>query len=265
MTTFSHDSSHENVHLPGPSYWPIALALAVGVLPIGFLVSVWGGHEAVALLITGGLATVICLMGWANSLIHETAEFAPASSAADDRWMRMGLKLFLISEAAIFGAFFAHHYYSRGHAAQWPPAGAPHLSTTLPAIATLILMSSSASMEWAHSLLMRGRRRAASWLTLSTIILGIIFLGFQGHEWGFLRAYDQFTQRSGTFGTTFFTMTGFHGLHVATGIVMLSIVWLRLQLGHFDPRRHFSFVAASWYWHFVDLIWILLFFTMYLL
>jgi cytochrome c oxidase subunit III len=269
MTTLPHDQGHEHVHLPAPSYWPIALALAIGLLPIGFLMAVWGGGGT-AMLIIGGLATVICLMGWANSLIHETAELytlppgtAP-SVAEDDRWLKLAVKLFLVSEAAIFGAFFAHHYYSRAHFPQWPPAGAPHLSTSLPAIATLILMASSATMEWAHSALIRGKRRAANGWLLLTIVMGVVFLGFQGHEWGFLKTYDQFTLTSGTFGTSFYIMTGFHGLHVATGLVMLSIVWFRFQLGHFDPHRHFSFAAASWYWHFVDLVWICLFFTIYL-
>lgn len=258
----SHAETADHIHLPAPSYWPIALAAALGILVAGFLLAVWGGNGGVTLLIMGGMATVVGLMGWANRLIQETAELPNVME--DDRWMRVGVKLFLISEAAIFAAFFTHHYYSRAHAPAWPPDGAPVLSTALPAIATLLLMSSSATMEWAHSSLVRGKRKAAFWWLTATLVLGIVFLGFQGHEWGFLMTYDQFTLASGTYGTTFFSMTGFHGLHVAIGIVMLAIVWFRLRLGHFDPQRHFSLAAASWYWHFVDVIWILLFFTIYL-
>ena len=146
----------------------------------------------------------------------------------------------------------------------WPPVGAPHLDTTLPAIATLILMSSSVTMELGHHALKHGDRARARLWTLLTIILGVIFLGFQGHEYGFLMAYDKFTLASGMFGSHFFAMTGFHGAHVATGLIMLMIVGLRLRLGHYTPERHFSFAAASWYWHFVDVIWIFLFFTIYL-
>jgi cytochrome c oxidase subunit III len=260
--SMQHDSGQEPIHLPPPSYWPILAAFSIAFLPVGFLLAVWHGRGATEVLILGALATVICLMGWANSLIRETATLPDIME--DDKWMRMGILLFLVSEAAIFAVFFVHHYHSR-LIMPWPPQGAPELQTTLPAIATLILMASSATMQWAHSFLRRGHRRAAGWLTAVTVVLGAVFLGFQGHEWGYLKVYDKFTQSSGTFGTSFYALTGFHGAHVATGIVLLTMVWLRLRLGHFDTRRHFAFVAASWYWHFVDLVWILLFFTIYLI
>ncbi|MBI5058787.1 cytochrome c oxidase subunit 3 [candidate division KSB1 bacterium] len=267
MSTLSHQPAgqhNDDVHLPEPSYWPIALAMSIMLLPIGFLLTMWGsGGGGPMLLMLGGVCTVICMMGWANSVIKETA--ALPNIQEDDKWMRHGLKLFLISEAAIFGAFFAHHYYTRWHFPAWPPEGAPHIDTTLPAIATLILMSSSATMEFAHVSLVKGNRSRAKLFTFITIVLGVIFMAFQAHEYGFLKTYDNFTLQSGMFGSHFFAMTGFHGLHVATGIIMLAMVWFRLRLGHFDPKRHFSFVAASWYWHFVDLVWIFLFFTIYLI
>ena len=263
MSTVPHHDSHdEHIHMPEPSLWPLILAFSIGLIPAGFLLSVWA-HKGTPLLIGGGVLVIISLMGWANQLIKETATLPDIME--DDRWMKNGMLLFLLSEAAIFGAFFAHHYNSRTYLPEWPPAGAPHLHTTLPAIATLILMSSSVTMEFAHIALKKGKRRAATWLTLTTIVLGAVFLGFQGHEWGFLKSYDQFTLKSGVFGTSFYMMTGFHGFHVATGILMLFLVWFRLRLGHFDPHRHFSFVAASWYWHFVDVVWIGLFFTIYLI
>jgi cytochrome c oxidase subunit 3 len=261
-TVSEHDSHHDEIHMPEPSFWPLLLALSIGVLPVGFLLSVWT-NKGTALLVIGGVLVVTCLMGWANQLIRETSSLPDILE--DDRWMRNGMKLFLLSEAAIFGAFFAHYYSTRISAPTWPLAGAPKLSTTLPAIATLILMSSSVTMEFAHKALKIGRRGVASLLTLVTIILGVIFLSFQGHEWGFLRTYDKFTHQSGISGTLFYVMTGFHGAHVATGILMLLIVWFRLRLGHFDPQRHFSFLAASWYWHFVDVVWIALFFSIYLI
>jgi cytochrome c oxidase subunit III len=268
MTTVSHPihSEHhdpEHIHIVPPSYWPISLAFSVGLIPFGFLLWLWHGPISVPLMIAGGILTLVTMMGWANTLIKETAGLPDV--AEDTHWMKHGLKLFLTSEAAIFGSLFAHHYYSRAHYPTWPPAGAPRLDTHLPAIATLILMSSSVTMEFAHHFLKKGHRRPAAWLTFVTIVLGVIFLGFQGHEWGFLKAYDEFTIKSGTAGSSFFAMTGFHGLHVATGLIMLMIVWVRLRLGHFDPERHFSFVAASWYWHFVDAVWIFLFFTIYLI
>jgi cytochrome c oxidase subunit 3 len=264
MATVSHhqNAPNEEFHLPEPSLWPLFLAVSIGLLPLGFLLTVWS-HKGTALLIIGGALVVVCLMGWANQLIKETA--ALPNVVEDDHWMRLGMKLFLLSEAAIFGAFFAHYYSTRTSASTWPLPGAPHLKTTLPAIATLILMSSSVTMEYAHHAVKAARRKLASWLTLVTIVLGVIFLGFQGYDWGFLKTYDKFTQSSGVTGTLFYVMTGFHGAHVATGLLMLLIVWFRLRLGHFAPERHFSFVAASWYWHFVDVVWIALFFSIYLI
>jgi len=251
-----------SAHVTPPSYWPIALATAVGFLACGLLIQLWAGPWGSGLLVFSGLGTVICLMGWANRMIGDMGHIPDVTH--EDHGLRMGVLLFLASETAVFGALFAHHYYARFHAAQWPPQGAPKLETHLPAIATLILMFSSATMQWAHAALLQGKRRAASWLVLLTIALGVVFLGFQGYDWGFLKVYDKFTQTSGTFGTTFYSMTGFHGLHVTVGLIFLMLVWIRLRLGHFDPQRHFSFVAASWYWHFVDVVWIFLFFTIYL-
>lgn len=256
-----HDA-HEHIHLPPPSYWPIFTALSAGMLLIGVLLWLWQASMGVTLIVIGAFLAIVGLMGWCQALIKENDELPDAIE--DDRWMKMGLKLFLVSEAAIFGAFFAHHYYTRFEFPQWPPVGAPHLDTTLPAIATLILMSSSVTMEFSHHLLKQGKKEGSRFWLGITIILGVIFLGFQGHEYGFLKTYDDFSLESGMFGTHFFAMTGFHGAHVATGIILMSIVLLRLQLGHYTPERHFSFAAASWYWHFVDVIWIFLFFTIYL-
>ncbi|HEY3296394.1 MAG TPA: cytochrome c oxidase subunit 3 [bacterium] len=263
MSSVSADKGDQgSAHVTPPSLWPFALAIALGFLALGLLMELWAGSWGTGLLVFSGLATVICLMGWANHMIGEM-EHIP-NVMQEDRGLRMGVLLFLASESAIFGALFAHHYYARFHAAQWPPQGAPKLATHLPAIATLILMFSSATMQWAHTALLRDKRRAASWLVLLTIVLGVVFLGFQGYDWGFLKVYDKFTQTSGTYGTSFYSMTGFHGLHVTVGLIFLMLVWIRLRLGHFDPKRHFSFIAATWYWHFVDLIWIFLFFTIYL-
>ncbi|MBL0062026.1 MAG: cytochrome c oxidase subunit 3 [bacterium] len=257
-----HQAHHDHVHLPPPSYWPIFTASATGLLATGVLLWLWHASMGVTLIVIGSLLAITGLMGWCQALIKENDEIPDIME--DDRWMKMGLKLFLVSEAAIFGAFFAHHYYTRFDFPKWPPVGAPELDTTLPAIATLILMTSSVTMEYSHHLLKHGNRdKSRLWLGI-TLLLGIIFMGFQGHEYGFLKAYDKFTLESGMFGSHFFAMTGFHGAHVATGIVMMFIVGLRLRLGHYTPERHFSFAAASWYWHFVDVIWIFLFFTIYL-
>jgi cytochrome c oxidase subunit 3 len=245
------------------SFWPILLAFGVGLMPFGVLLYVWVGKFGLFFVGLGGLVTLYCLGGWLNVLIREKTSLAEVISRVS--WQRNAVKLFLISEAAIFGALFTHHFYARAHLPVWPPAGAPHLDTTIPFIATLILVASSFTMEHAHKLLLKGKMIASQSWVLLTIILGAIFLSCQGYEWGFLKAYDEFTLKSGTFGTSFYMMTGFHGLHVSMGLIVLMLTFVRLRLGHFTPQNHFFLVGSSWYWHFVDIVWVFLFGTMYLL
>ncbi len=257
--TDQHSAGEHTTH---NSQWPILLAIGIGFIPIGIVNYIWGNKFGLGLIIFGAVMTLGSLAGWANTLIKEKLQLLDLEEK--DRWLRNGMKLFLVSEAAIFGALFAHHYYAKTHFPVWPPEGAPHLDTRLPAIATLILMSSSFTIQWAHSLLQRRNFAWCKRFVVLTILLGAIFLWMQGNEWGFLKAYDQFTVKSGTFGTSFFMMTGFHGLHVSIGLILLFITYIRLRLGHFQDKRHFSFVAASWYWHFVDIVWVFLFGTIYL-
>ena len=250
-------------HVQHLSYWPIALAMSAGFMPFGIVMYSRGIRMGLMLLAVGAVLTLGSMIGWSVSLLRE--KLTPEQSAQSDRWLRLGLKLFLVSETAIFGAFFAHYYYSRMHHSVWPPQGAPHLYTSLPAIATLILMISSGTVNRAHHLLQQGKNLASRRWIILTMALGAIFLSIQGYEWGFLKAFDDFTYKEGVYGTLFYIMTGFHGLHVATGLLLLLLVYIRLRLGHFTPQRHFAFLAATWYWHFVDVIWIFLFGTIYLL
>lgn len=256
---YSH--SAENGH--HSSSWPIFLAFAVGLLPTGLLLDVWVGKIGLAVLGLGGLLTLYGIGGWIHVLIRERIDLGELLSR--EPWQRNFVKLFLLSEAAIFGALFAHHFYSRAHVAVWPPEGAPHLDTTIPFLATLILVASSFTMERAHKFLLAGKQRLSQRWVIISIIMGIVFLSCQGYEWGFLKAYDEFTIKSGPFGTSFYMMTGFHGLHVSMGLVALTLAFVRLRLGHFTPQNHFYFVGATWYWHFVDIVWVFLFGTMYLL
>jgi len=245
------------------SWWPIFLALGIGLMPTGVLLLVWAGKFGLVLLALGGVMTLTGVGGWLNVLIKE--RLAHLDAADREAWSRNAIKLFLVSEAAVFGALFAHHYYARAHFPTWPPEGAPHLDLTIPAIATTLLIASSFTMEHAHKLLLKGKMPATQRWVILTILLGGIFLSCQAYEWGFLKVFDQFTLKSGTFGTSFFMMTGFHGLHVSMGLIVLILTFVRLRLGHFTPRNHFFFVGASWYWHFVDVVWWFLFMTMYLL
>ena len=261
-----HQETHTE-HSPAAhhgSYWPIITALGCGLLPTGVLVSVWANRTAgLALLFLGAIVLLGGVGGWLNSLIRERLDLKDLLNRVG--WQKNAVKLFLVSEAAIFGALFFHHFYSRVHAAVWPPEGSPELHTRLPFIATVLLASSSFTVHWALKAIEEGKKIASQRWLLFTLILGIVFLSIQGYEWGYLKSFDEFTLKNGTFGTTFYMMTGFHGLHVSMGLVVLAMTFVRLQLGHFTPQNHFFYTGASWYWHFVDVVWVFLFGTMYLL
>lgn len=266
VTQPAGDHDH-GVHLPPRSVWPIVLTFGIGLLMFAFVAFSTGRMIIAELLgLSGGAVIAVSLMAWAHSVVrdkHEDQYVGRVSLQQKD--LMTFLMYFLISEAAIFGGLFVHYFYHRYVMEFWPPAGTPHIDTSLPAIATLILMFSSVTCEFGLKAVEKGNKSSTkSWL-LATIVLGLIFLGFQGFEWGLLINQYGFTVESNIFGTMFYMMTGFHGLHVSVGIVFLILAYGRLELGQMNEQRHFSIIAASWYWHFVDIIWVLLFFSLYLI
>jgi cytochrome c oxidase subunit 3 len=133
----------------------------------------------------------------------------------------------------------------------------------IPAINTLILLSSGATVTWAHWGLKKANRAQLIWGLFFTVALGAVFLGFQAYE--YYHAYDAMglTLGAGAYGATFFMLTGFHGFHVTVGTIMLIVIFFRALKGHFTPEHHFAFEGVSWYWHFVDVVWLMLFVLVY--
>ena len=265
-TTTDHGAGHE-AHLPPRSVWPLVLALGITLLPFS-LIAWRTGHSIISelLLLVGGSVSVVSLMAWAQSVVRDKKEdHYVGRISLQQKDLMTFLKYFLISEAAIFGGLFAHYFYTRTHMEFWPPAGTPEIDTHFTAIATLILMFSSFTCEVALKSIERGKKFNTKSFLLLTVVLGLVFLGFQGFEWGILLNQYAFTVETNIYGTMFYMMTGFHGLHVAIGIVFLILAYGRLELGQMNEQRHFSVIAASWYWHFVDVIWVLLFFSLYLI
>jgi cytochrome c oxidase subunit 3 len=167
-----------------------------------------------------------------------------------------------------------HHYLWPKFQAVWPllanpnPALFPGPEATIPtwgipALNTVILLSSAGTLTWAHWGLKKGNRKQLIVGLVLTIILGFTFEGFQIHE--YIEAYQDLhlTLASGIYGTTFFTLTGLHAMHVTVGALMLTVILLRCLRGHFLPQHHFAFEAVSWYWHFVDVVWLFLFVFVY--
>lgn len=170
----------------------------------------------------------------------------------------LGMLLFISSELMFFGGLFAAYFTIRGRAEVWPPAGT-HLELLLPLIGTALLVTSSVTMHLATARLEEGKSHGG-WLP-STIVLGTLFLALQGFEYSQLG----FTASDHAFGTLFYSMTGFHGLHVFAGLVVLTLMWIRSARGELDADRPGGLIAAGYYWHFVDVVWVLLFSTLYLL
>jgi cytochrome c oxidase subunit 3 len=201
---------------------------------------------------------------------------------------------FIFSEVMFFGAFFTALWWARTHrcrrSAAWttrssgptsrpcgPSVAAGATASPadivepfqtvgpfwLPTINTALLLSSGVTLTIAHHALRAGHRAQTIRFMWLTVLLGIVFLGVQGYEYHHLYTELNLKLSSGTYGSTFFMLTGFHGLHVFIGMLMLLFITLRLQKGHFTPERHFGFEGAAWYWHFVDVVWLGLYMLVY--
>jgi cytochrome c oxidase subunit 3 len=186
----------------------------------------------------------------------------------------LGMLLFIGSELMFFAGLFGAYFNARAQAQpNWPPEGLEHVINPfptepipfLPVIATTILILSSGTMQWALWRIRKGDRRGMNRALLITLIMGAIFLSAQAFEYLVLLDQDGFGINSGIYGTLFYTMTGFHGAHVFGGLVGIFIVLLRGAAGQFSARHHIAVEAVSAYWHFVDIVWIFLFFTLYFL
>ncbi|MCS6970937.1 MAG: cytochrome c oxidase subunit 3 [Planctomycetota bacterium] len=272
-----HGAGHDHIHLPPPSIWPLVTALGLTIAPFG-VVSLLGGlsgwpllgHPSVGLLATLlGLAVfLVGLMAWAHqNIVEKPLAHDPIQQQKD---LQLFVLLFLVGELAAFGAIFGYLFYMNAVDPSFGPPRDPDFpyGGPLAAIATFLLLSSSVTGEFAHHAVTHGRFAFARLMLVLTLILGAVFLACQGFEWG------EFIQRGFTplaipeggmssFAAAFYTGTGFHGLHVAIGLVLLFLAWMRMEAGAYRDGRTFSMTAASWYWHFVDIVWVLLFITLY--
>jgi cytochrome c oxidase subunit 3 len=188
--------------------------------------------------------------------------FATEDAAAARGNMLLGVKLGILSEVMLFGALFAAYFVIRGESRGWPPvAGLERPELLLPGLNTLLLVSSSGTMQWAVRAARGGdRSQIVRWLGL-TLLLGGVFIVVQGYEF----ATNGFGLDAGVFGSTFYILTGFHGAHVLAGLGLIAIVTNRARRGLVSAERHTAVEATSYYWHFVDAVWLFLFSTLYVL
>ena len=229
------------------------------------------GYNGGGLLASLGFGMVCYTMVvWWRDVIRE-ATFEGHHTSTVQTGLKYGMLLFIVSEIMFFFAFFWAFFHSAlaptiEIGAMWPPKGIEVLNPwEIPFLNTVILLTSGATVTWAHHALREDKRRACIAWMWATVVLGSIFLFFQAEE--YIEAYTELnlTLGSGIYGSTFFMLTGFHGMHVTLGTLMLIIITLRLMRGHFKPESHFGFEGVAWYWHFVDVVWLGLFVFVYVI
>jgi cytochrome c oxidase subunit 3 len=179
----------------------------------------------------------------------------------------LGMMLFIASEVMFFAALFAAYFNARSTLPVFPPEGYDHVLQPVPiaAVATAILLLSSLTMQWGTSRIRKGDRTGLNRAVAVTLVLGVIFLAIQLYDYYELITVEHFGIDSGVYGTLFFTMTGFHGAHVLGGVVGLAVILSRGVAGQFTRRHHVAVEAVHYYWHFVDVVWVFLFLTLYIL
>jgi len=277
--------SHGGYYLPAPSYWPVLGSSALLGLTIGgalFIHHVAGGGW---ILLLGFALLVWMLFGWFGQVIGESEK--GLFNKQVDVGFRWSMSWFIFSEVMFFSAFFGALYYVRmlsvpdlaagDNALLWPgytggwPTGGPGAKSAfesmsawgIPAWNTLILLTSGVTVTWAHWGLKKGNRGQLIAGLFATVALGLTFLTLQAYEYHHAYTELGLTLGSGVYGSTFFMLTGFHGFHVTLGTIMLIVITGRSLAGHFKPESHFAFEAVSWYWHFVDVVWLGLFIFVY--
>jgi len=287
-------SQHGTYYIPEPSHWPIIGSIGLFCMLTG--VANWLHEAAIGpyLFFAGALILAYMMFGWFGTVIKENQ--AGLFDKQVDRSYRWSMVWFIFSEVMFFAAFFGALFYARiysvpwiggaGHGemthyimwpdfkAMWPLLHNPDVSKYVnpghfmeawgvPALNTLILLTSGATVTWAHWALKLQKRKQLIIGLAITVLLGITFLSLQAYEYH--EAYTELGLKlsTGIYGTTFFMLTGFHGAHVTIGTIMLIVMLGRSIKGHFTPENHFAFEAAAWYWHFVDVVWLGLFIFVY--
>ncbi|MEE4294687.1 MAG: cytochrome c oxidase subunit 3 [Xanthomonadales bacterium] len=284
-------SSNGHYYVPEKSPWPIITMFGVLFLVIGAVLAINSVGVGSWLMVIGlGLFGLI-LYGWFRDVISEN--LAGVYNAQVDRSFRQGMFWFIASEVFFFLGFFGALFYLRmislewmggegylaatreflwpDFSAEWPtggpePAGGefkPMGAWGLPAINTVILLSSGATITWAHWALKLQKNRQLVMGLAATVGLGFLFVALQAWEYGHAYTELNLTLGSGVYGSTFYMLTGFHGFHVCMGAIMLLAILGRAIKGHFTPHNHFAFEAVAWYWHFVDVVWLGLFVFVY--
>lgn len=287
------EQAEVSYYVPPKARWPIVGS--VGMITLLASAAFWmnGSSTAPWTFATGVAILIFMLFGWFGEVIRES-EGGMYNNQVDGSF-RLGMLWFIFSEVMFFASFFGALFYARvlavpwlggegtgaftneilwqGYQNVWPTAGPDNLGGdfgTIPAFGvpflnTLILLTSGMTVTLAHHALKKNLRAPLVMWLAATVALGFLFVFFQIEE--YMEAYQELglTLGSGIYGSTFFMLTGFHGVHVTLGAIMLLVITIRCARGHFSSNNHFGFEAVAWYWHFVDVVWLGLFIFVYVL
>jgi cytochrome c oxidase subunit 3 len=258
-------------HLVDPSPWPLVGSISALVLAVGAIMYMHEIDKGIVLTI-GLIMSLGTMAVWWRDVIKE-GEHGGHHTTTVQLGLRYGMVLFIVSEVMFFVAWFwaffdaslfsgeaiqaARVEFTGGH---WPPSGVEVFDPWhLPLVNTIILLTSGTTCTWAHHAIKENKRGGLIWGLVLTIVLGLTFTAVQGYEY----AHAAFGFTDGIYSSTFFMATGFHGFHVIIGTIFLMVCLGRAMVGHFKPDHHFGFEAAAWYWHFVDVVWLFLFVSIY--
>ena len=261
----SHAEVKHEYHLVDPSPWPLMAAVSLFLITFGVALDINDVAVGGWLWPVGAAALFYTVYVWWRDVVREAR--AGHHTPIVGLHLRYGMVLFIASEVMFFVAWFwayfnASVYPTEAMGGVWPPVGVQTFDPWhLPLINTIILLTSGATVTWAHHALQHGDRKGTRNGLIVTILLGLTFTCVQAYEY----AHAGFGFAGDLYGTTFFMATGFHGFHVIVGTIFLSVCLLRVVKGQMTPKQHFGFEAAAWYWHFVDVVWLFLFSVIYVM
>ena len=261
---FKYLHTAHQFHLVDPSPWPLLASIggfcltSGGVLYMQKMLGGWG------LFLNGLFLVLLVMFVWWRDVVRE-ATYEEHHTVAVQRGLRLGMILFIVSEIMFFFAFFWAFFHSSlapvfNIGGVWPPKAIIAVDTyTVPLTNTFILLSSGATVTWAHHAIILGAKRHVIIALLYTLVLASLFTYFQGLEY----VSAPFNISDGIYGSCFYMATGFHGFHVFAGTIALLVSFVRIVLSQQTTTHHFGFESAIWYWHFVDVVWLFLFINIY--
>jgi cytochrome c oxidase subunit 3 len=286
MATVSNPiAADDRYFVPAPSRWPIRGAVALLFLVAGAAIWLNRGGSGPYVLAIGLVALVLILFGWFSDVSGEGSQY----NGQVDRSIRWGMAWLIVSEVMVFASLFAALFYLRvisvpdlahgesavlwpGFSGGWPatgpglPGGVQAMAAKgAPTINTIMLLCSGVAVTWAHRAVQRGRQAQLVVALLVTLVLGVTFLYNQSQEYRHAITALNLTLSQGAYGATFYFLTGLHGVHVALGATMIAVMLIRALMGRVTPHDHLGFDMVTWYWHFVGIVWLLLFVVVYVI